>query len=138
MFKNIVVVAIAGFLVGCVATRNLLLEKGALPDDLHRVASTMVRLAGQNCIKLHGYENERKEDWIKVRKLDTDWAVRRFYIGDNSWFMLEGATQGLIDNIYYNKNTYQFICGEHTWGKFSDSSRISFLEYGVQPKLLTR
>ena len=84
MFKNIVVVAIAGFLVGCVATRNLLLEKGALPNDWHRVASTMVQLAGQSCIKITGYDSQRKEAWTKGRKLDTDWAVRRFYIGDNS------------------------------------------------------
>ena len=138
MLKNIVVIAITSFLVGCFATRDLLRERGALPDDLHSVASTMVQRAGQTCIKITGYQGYSKDNWQKGRKLHTDWVVRRFYIGDNNWFKLEGSTQGLIDDIYYNKNTYQFICGAHTWGKFSDASRISFLEYGVQPKLLTK
>ena len=93
MLKNIVVIAITSFLVGCFATRDLLRERGALPDDLHSVASTMVQRAGQTCIKITGYQGYSKDNWQKGRKLDTDWAVRRFYIGDNSWFMLEGATQ---------------------------------------------
>jgi hypothetical protein len=139
MYKKIVVIAIAGSLLGCFATRDLLRERGALPDDLHRVASSMTDLARKNCIKITGYQDQSKDNWIKGRKLDAnDWVVRRFYIGDKNWFKVEGMSQGMIDNFYYNKNTFQFICGEHTWGKFSDASQILFSEYGVQPKLLIK
>lgn len=132
-------ITIASFLSGCLATTDMLRDRGALPNDLYDTALTMTQLGSKKCIKTTGYQGQSKDDWTKGRKLDTaDWVVRRFYIGSDNWFKAEASSQGIIGNIYFNKNTFQFVCGDHQWNTYSDTSGIIFKEYGKEPKVLIK
>jgi len=137
MYRNSIIIFITILLSGCFATKDMLRERGALPDNLYKVASDMVRIAGETCIKKTGYEDQPKDNWKDGRKLDTDdWVIRRFYNGSDNWFKAEASIQGIIDNIYFNNSSFQFVCGSHGWNSFSDSSKIIFTEYGIPSKSL--
>ena len=137
MYKNSIIIFITILLSGCFATKDMLRERGALPDNLYKVASDMVRIAGETCIKKTGYEDQPKDNWKDGRKLDTDdWVIRRFYNGSDNWFKAEASIQGIIDNIYFNNSSFQFVCGSQDWNSFSDSSKIIFTEYGIPSKSL--
>lgn len=124
-------------LSGCIATTNLLTQRGALPDDLHAIAFQMVNVAKRTCIRTSGQANQSKDDWQKGRKLDgDDWIIRRFYISDAGWYKATTITQGVIDDLFYNKNTKQLVCGAHLWSKYSNSGLIKFVEYGASEILL--
>lgn len=124
-------------LSGCIATTNLLMQRGALPDDLHSIAVQMVNVAKRTCIRTSGPENQSKDDWQKGRKLDTDdWIISRFYVSDAGWYKASAITQGVIDDLFYNKNTKQLVCGSHLWSKYSNSGLVKFVEYGTSEMLL--
>lgn len=124
-------------LSGCLATTNLLAQRGALPDNLHLVAVQMVNVAKQTCIRISGPESQSKDDWQKGRKLDSnDYTITRFYVSDNGWYKANIITQGIHDELFYNKNTNKLVCGTHGWAKYTDGSSIRFTEFGKIEKKL--
>ena len=134
--KIISLIFLSLFLAGCLATTDLLKVRGALPDDMYKIGVRMVNSAQSQCIKISGPQDKSKDDWSKGRKLDGEWVIRRFYTSDTQWFKAEAASQGVLDSIYLNGSTGQFVCGESGWGKFSNSAAINFTEYGVKKNML--
>ena len=134
---RIIVVFIASFLLaGCLATTDMIKDRGALPAEYRQVALKMVDLAQLSCIKITGREGTPKDDWSKGIKLTGDWIIRRFYTSNTNWFKAVAVTNGLWDSLYFNSSTNQFVCGDFSWGKFSNGSSITFSEYGVKDKVL--
>lgn len=135
----IIFLNLVGFslLSGCIATTNLLTQRGALPDDLHSIAVQMVNVSKRSCITISGPQSQSKDDWQKGRKLDSnDYIVTRFYVSDAGWYKANIITQGIIDELFYNKNTKQLVCGSHLWSKYSNSGLVKFVEYGTTEMLL--
>jgi hypothetical protein len=124
------------FLAGCNATSDMLRERDLLPDSLHGIAKSMTMLAKERCLKASGTTETPRDKWQSGRRLDGEWAVRRFYIGNGDWYKATTASQGVIDNIYYNTKSYRFVCGDHQWNSFSNSREIDFKEYGSSERRL--
>jgi hypothetical protein len=134
--KTIILIVATLMLTGCLATTNLLKERGALPDDLYKIGVKMVDLAQSKCIVISGTQDKPKDDWAKGRKLDGEWEIKRFYTSDTQWFKAEAISQGVWGTLYLNNSTGQFVCGDNSWSKFSNAARINFTEYGVKKLLL--
>jgi hypothetical protein len=43
---------------------------------------------------------------------------------------------GVWDSIYFNSSTNQFVCGDFSWGKYSNASSITFSAHGAKGKML--
>jgi hypothetical protein len=136
MIKSISIAAATLMLTGCLATTDLLKERGALPDELFKVGVRMVNLAQSRCIKISGPQDKPKDEWAKGPKLDGEWMIRRFYTSDTQWFKAETTSRGVWDSIYLNNSTGQFVCGDNSWNKFTNASGINFTEYGAKKNLL--
>ena len=123
---------------GCLATTNLLTERNALPENYRTIAEKMVDRASQTCIKVTGRQDQDKDLWKKGRKMDTgDWAVRRFYTSNTDWYKVLTTSQGIWDALFYNTKTNEFVCGEHSWGKYTNAGSVKFEEYGASQKKLS-
>ena len=140
-FEMIKIIATAVFslvllnLSGCLATTNLLDKSNGLPVELHSIAAEMVNTAKRRCVKVTGRQGTPEE--IKGRVMDSnDWIVSRFYLSNSGWYKVTARSRGVIDDLFYNKNTGQFVCGEHSWKEFSNSGEIKFIEYGSTSKTL--
>ena len=134
---QIIFLFIASFMLsGCLATTDMIKDRGALPTEYRQVALKMVDLAQLSCIKITGREDKPKDDWSKGIKLDGDYIIRRFYTSNTSWFKAEAISNGVWGYLYFNSSTNQFVCGDLGWGKFSNSSSITFSEYGSKGKML--
>ncbi len=122
-------------LAGCVATTGGLQIRGnGLPDNYADIATEMVGIAKQVCIKITGSSEKPRDDWTKGRKMDVnDWAVRRFYTSNTTWMKVEAISQGVIDDLYFETSTKNLVCGSHAWGKYEDADSIKFTEYGAKP-----
>jgi len=113
----------------------LAVRGNGLPDNYADMAGELASLARQTCIKITGYSNQSKDDWHKVGKMDgLDWLVRRFYTSNTSWVKAEAASQGVIDDIYYEPNSRTIVCGGHSWSKYEAGNQIRFTEFGLQAK----
>jgi len=124
-------------LSGCLATTNLLEKNNGLPDELHSIATEMVNIAKRRCVKVTGRQGTPEE--IKGRVMDSnDWTVSRFYLSNSGWYKGTAMSRGVIDDLFYNKSTGQFVCGDHGWKEFSNSGEIKFLEYGSKSKILIK
>lgn len=136
--RVIPVLALVGLLSGCLATTNLAVRGSGLPDDYADIAKNALVLANANCIKVTGRNDQSKDDWTKGRKMDTgDWIARRFYTSNSDWYKIEAGSQGIIDDIYYNKKSLYLVCGSHSWGKFAEARSVEFTEYGTKVQSLS-
>ena len=135
-FKSILFTFAAMF-SGCVATTGGLQIRGnGLPDNYADIATEMVGIARQRCIKITGASDKNKDDWNKGRKMDgNDWVVRRFYTSNTTWVKVESVSQGVIDDLYFETSTKNLVCGSHAWGKYEDAASIKFTEYGAKPSV---
>lgn len=134
---RIILLFISSFLLaGCLATTDMLKDRGALPAEYRQIALKMVDLAQLSCIKISGTQDKPKDDWSKGIKLDGDWIIRRFFTSNTNWFKAEATSIGVWDSIYFNSSTNQFVCGNFSWGKYSNASSIIFSEYGAKGKML--
>lgn len=134
---KIISLVLVSILAGCVATTGGLQVRGnGLPDNYADIASELVGVARQTCIKISGNSDKSRDDWNKGRKLDVnDWIVRRFYTSNTPWVKVEAVTQGIIDEIYFQTQTKRLVCGAHSWGQLEDNSSIRFTEYGTKPSV---
>jgi hypothetical protein len=125
------------FISGCVATTGGLQIRGnGLPDNYADIATEMVGIAKQMCIKITGNSDKARDDWNKGRKMDVnDWFVRRFYTSNTTWVKAESISQGVIDDLYFETSTKKLVCGSHAWGKYEDAAHIKFTEYGAKPTM---
>jgi hypothetical protein len=137
IYMRIIFVFIGSILLaGCLATTDMVKDRGALPAEYRQIALKMVDLAQLSCIKISGTQDKPKDEWSKGIKLDGDWIIRRFFTSNTNWFKAEATSIGVWDSIYFNSSTNQFVCGDFSWGKYSNASSITFSEYGAKGKML--
>lgn len=114
-------------LSGCLTTRNLANPDGGLPPQWAPVAQTMVEAASQMCIKVSGYDHVPRSEWQQGISL-TNWAVVRFYASDTPWVKAQAISQGVFDEIFFQTESKQFICGSDAWSNFESGRLVRFVE----------
>lgn len=122
------------FFSGCLATTNLAKDP-VLPREHQTLLSHVAELATTRCIRvnLDPITGEKISNGVRFTQKMT---IRRYFLSNTDWSRLEANSQGVWDNIYYNKSNNRIICGQKEWTSFSDNSTIIFTEYGKFDKVL--
>jgi hypothetical protein len=112
-------------LSGCLALIDLAGQSSPLMSNEIGIAKKMALLTVQRCQKSQSINSQNSIN-TKIIQLRPA-IITRLWSGDG-WYRAESRAEGIVDYVYLNESSGQFICGSKNWDNTTQARLVSFVD----------